>query len=64
MIEMAATRASIQSHMSQPQKLFDELASNAGAEQDADYHPIQEVFDLRHALVPITQRAINTVVSL
>ena len=64
MIEMAATRASIQSHMLKPQKLFDELASDARPEQDADDHPIQEVLNLSHALVPITQRAIYAVVTL
>jgi len=46
-----------------PQNLFDELASDAGAEQHADDHPIQEVLNLRHALVPITQGSVDTAVS-
>ena len=62
-IEMAATIASIQSHMLKPQKLFDELASDSGAKKHTDDHPIQEVLNLGHALVPITQRTIYAVVS-
>ena len=61
---MAATIASIQSHMLKPQDLFDELARDARPEQDADDHPIQEVLNLRHALVPITQRAVYAVITL
>ena len=49
--------------MLQPQNLFDEFASNARPEQNANNHPIQEVLNLGHALVPITQRAINAVVA-
>ena len=64
MVTKAATiNASAQSHMLKSQDLFDELPCDAGAEQHAHDHPIQEVFDLRHALVPITQRTINAVIS-
>jgi len=56
--------ASAQSCMSETQNLFNKLASDAGAKQHTDHHRIQEVLDLRHALVPITQRAVNTVVPL
>ena len=51
----AAMIASAQSFMSEAQNLFDKLASNAGAKQHTDDYPIQEVFNLGHALVPITQ---------
>jgi len=47
--------ASAQSPMSESQNLFNKLASDTGAKQHTDDHPIQEVFDLRHALVAITQ---------
>jgi len=63
-IQAAAINASTQSRMSHPQKLFDELASNARPEQDADNHPIQEVLNLRHALVSITQGTIYAVIAL
>lgn len=59
----AAINASAQSRMSQPQNLFEQFSSDAGAKQDTHDHPIQEVFNLGHALVPITQRTINAVVS-
>lgn len=59
----AATKASTQSCMSQPQKLFDELPSHSGAKEHADHHRIQQVLDLRHALVTITQRPIYAVVA-
>jgi hypothetical protein len=55
--------ASAQSHMSQAQDFFDKFASNTGAKQNADDYPVQEVLNLGHALVPITQRTINAVVS-
>ncbi len=55
--------ASTQSRMSHPQKLFDELASNARPKQDADDHPIQEVLNLCHALVSLAQRSLYAVVS-
>ena len=61
---MAATITSAQSHMLYPQDLFNELPSDAGAEQHTDDHPIQEVLNLRHALVPIPQRAIYAVIAL
>ena len=47
--------ASAQSFMSEAQNLFNKLAGNAGAKQHANDHPIQEVFNLGHALVAITQ---------
>lgn len=47
--------ASAQSFMSETQKFFDKLASDTGAKQHTDDHPIQEVFDLGHAFVAITQ---------
>ena len=56
--------ASAQSLMSETQKFFNKLASHAGAKQHTDDHPIQEVFNLGHALVAITQRTVNAVVSL
>jgi len=55
--------ASAQSNMSQPQKLFDELPSHSGAKEHAHHYRIQEVFNLRHALVSIAQRAIYAVVA-
>ena len=61
---VAATIASTQSHMSKPQKLLHKISRNTGAEQHTQNHPIQEVLDLAHALVTITQRAVNTVVPL
>jgi hypothetical protein len=59
----AAMNATAQSRTSQPQDFFDELSSNAGAEQHTNDHPIQEVLNLCHALVPIAQRTIYAVVS-
>ena len=47
--------ASAQSLISKAQKLFDELASYAGAKQHADHHRVQQVLDLGHAFVAITQ---------
>ena len=61
---VAANRPSTQSHMSQPQKLLHKVCRDTGAEQHAQNHPIQEVLNLAHALVTITQRAVNTVVPL
>ena len=59
----AAMNATAQSRMSQPQDLFDEFASNARPEQDTNDHPIQEVLNFCHALVPLTQRSLYAVVS-
>jgi hypothetical protein len=63
MIAAAARRASTH-FISQPQNLFDELASDAGAEQHAHNHPIQQVLDLCHSLVPIAKGSVDTVVPL
>jgi hypothetical protein len=49
-------------HCSQTQTLFDKLARDTGAKQHAHDHPIQKVFNLRHALVPIAQGSVDTVV--
>jgi hypothetical protein len=62
MIAAAARRASTH-FISQPQNLFDKFSSNAGAKQHTHDHPIQEILNLRHAFVAITQRTINAVVS-
>jgi len=62
MIAAAARRASTH-FISQPQNLFDELSRDARPEQHTHDHPVQEVLNFRHALVPITQRTINAVVS-
>ena len=59
----AAARIASTHFISQTQDLFDKFACDAGAEQHTHDHPIQEVLDLCHALVPITQRAINAVVA-
>jgi hypothetical protein len=61
-IAAAAMKASTH-FISQPQNLFDEFTCDAGAKQHAHDYPIQEVLNLRHALVPITQRTIYAVVS-
>jgi len=62
---IAAAAMTASSHfISQPQNLLDKLASHAGAKQHAHDHPIQEVFNLRHALVPIAQGSVDTVVPL
>jgi hypothetical protein len=63
MIAAAAKRASTH-FISQPQNLFDKLASDARPEQHTHDHPIQEVLNLRHALVPIAQGSVDTVVPL
>ena len=55
--------ATAQSRMSQPQDLFDELPSDAGAEQHTDHHRVQQVLNLGHALIPIAQRTIYAVIS-
>jgi len=47
-----------------PQDLFDELPRDAGAEQHTHHHRVQQVLNLGHALVPITQRAIYAVITL
>jgi len=60
----ARMNASAQSRMSQPQDFFDELSSNAGAEQHTDHHRVQQILNLCHALVSVTQRAIYTVIAL
>ena len=55
--------ASAQSFMSESQKFLHKVSRYSGAKKHAQDHPVQEVLDLGHALVAITQRAINTVVS-
>ena len=60
---MAATTASIQSHMLNPQNLLDEFACDARPEQDADHYRIQEILNLCHALVSIAQRTIYAVIA-
>jgi len=47
-----------------PQDLLDELPRDSGAEQHTNDHPIQEVLDLGHAFVAITQGAVYAVIAL
>ena len=47
--------ASIQSFMLQTQKLSDKLRRDSGAEQDSNDHRIQEILNLCHATITVSE---------
>ena len=49
---------------SEPEDLLDELSRNTGAKQDGSDHPIEQVFDLGHALFASVERMIDLLVTL
>jgi len=42
--------------------VFEERASNAGAQQHQNHHPIEQILYLRHSLVPILQHLKDMVI--